>query len=163
MVIITMEKSKYERAMELSEKHFRLLTGVRKQTFAEMSLELQKAYDEKHKNRGRHSKLSIETMLMMALSYWRQYITFFELAFEYGVSQSVAHGIVVWVEDTLIKCGKFNLLCKKALLEDKALEIVLLDVMESPVERPKKTKAVLLRKKEKAPNKDTDFRQQRDS
>ena len=79
-------------------------------------------------------------MLMMALEYWRQYITFFELAFEYGVAESTAHDIVVWVEDTLIKCGKFSLPGKKALLSDNGIEIVLVDVTESQIERPKKNK-----------------------
>ena len=96
-----MEKNRYERALELSEKQFKLLLGVKKRVFSEMSEELQKSYDAKHKNRGRHSDLTVELMLMMALTYWRQYITFFELAFEYRVAQSTAHDIVVWVEDTL--------------------------------------------------------------
>ena len=79
-------------------------------------------------------------MLMMALEYWRQYVTFFELGFVYGVAESTAHDIVVWVEDTLIKCGKFTLPGKKALLMDDEIEIVLVDVTESPIERPKKNK-----------------------
>ena len=135
-----MEKNRYERAMQLPDNQFKLLTGVKKPVFREMASELQKAYDAKHKNRGRHSKLSVEMMLLMALTYWRQYITYFELSFEYGVSLSVAHDTIEWVEDTLIKCGKFNLPGKKALLEDRTLELVLLDVMESPIERPKKNK-----------------------
>ena len=135
-----MGKNRYERAQELSEKHFKLLVGVKKRVFAEMAEELQKAYDEKHKNRGRHSDLAVELMLMMAMTYWRQYITFFELGFEYGVAQSTAHDIVVWVENTLVKCGKFKLPGKKALLDDRSLETALLDVMESAIERPKKNK-----------------------
>jgi len=135
-----MEKNRYERAIQLPDKQFKLLTGVRKPVFREMVLVLQAAYDAKHKNRGRHSKLSVKLMLMMALTYWRQYITYFELSFEYGVSLSVAHDIVEWVEDTLVKCGKFSLPGKKALLEDRTLELVLLDVMESPVERPQKNR-----------------------
>jgi hypothetical protein len=133
-------ETKYEKAIKLSEKKFKLLIGVKKQTFHKMVEKLQVAYTEKHKQGGRKSKLSIELMLMMALEYWRQYITFFELAFNYGVAESTAHDIVVWVENVLVKCGTFSLPGKKALLEDKSLEIVLLDVMESPVERPKNKK-----------------------
>jgi hypothetical protein len=44
----------------------------------------------------------------------------------------------VWVEDTLVKSGKFSLPGKKALLEDNEIEIILVDVTESPIERPKK-------------------------
>jgi len=163
MVIIEMEKNRYERAMELSENNFKLLVGVKKRVFAEMCAVLQKAYDEKHKNRGRHSDLTVELMLMLALTYWRQYITFFELGFEYGVAQSTTHDIVEWVEDTLITCGKFTLPGKKALLEDRTLELVLLDVMESPIERPKKTKQILFRQEEKTHDKDTDICEQRNA
>jgi len=145
-----MEHNRYERAIQLPENQFRLLTGVKKPVFGEMASVLQTAYDAKHKNRGRHSKLSVEMMLMMALTYWRQYITYFELSFEYGVSLSVAHDIVEWVEDTLIKSGKFNLPGKKALLEDRTLELVLLDVMESPIERPKKNKKITTPAKRKS-------------
>jgi hypothetical protein len=65
-------------------------------------------------------------------------VTFAELAFSYGVSESAAHDIVTWAENVLIQSGKFALPGKKALLDDKSLEIVLVDVTESPAERPKK-------------------------
>lgn len=135
-----MDKNKYERAMELSDKQFKLLVGVNKETAISMIAVLQDAYDAKHKRRGRHSKLSVPLMLMMTLEYWRQYVTFFELSFEYGVAESTAHDIVVWVEDTLIKCGIFSLPGKKVFLESDEIEIVLVDVTESPIERPKKNK-----------------------
>ena len=77
---------------------------------------------------------------MLALEYWRQYVTFAELSFRYGVAESTAHDITVWVEDILVKSGKFALPGKKVLLEENEIEIVLVDVTESPVERPKKNK-----------------------
>jgi hypothetical protein len=98
------------------------------------------AYAFKHEKGGRPPKLSIENQLMLALEYWRQYITFAELGFNYGVAESTAHGITVWIEEVLIKSGKFSLPGKKALLDDRSLEIVLLDVMEIPIERPKKNR-----------------------
>jgi len=111
---------------------------VTKETAREMIEVLEKAYEAKHKRRGRHSKLSVDEMFTMAMEYWRQYPTMFELGFQYGISKSVVHDIIKWVEDTLIKSGKFALPGKKALLEDTEIEIVLVDVTESPVERPKK-------------------------
>ena len=77
-------------------------------------------------------------MFTMTMEYWRQYPTMFELGFDYGVSKSVVHDIIKWVEDTLINSGKFSLPGKKVLLEDNEIEIVLVDVTESPIERPKK-------------------------
>jgi len=132
------EKSKYNRALELKDEEFKLLIGVTKETASAMIAELEEAYRAKHRRRGRHSKLSIDEMFTMTMEYWRQYPTMFELSFDYGVSKSVVHDIIVWVEDTLINSGKFKLPGKKALCEDNDIEIVLVDVTESPIERPKK-------------------------
>ena len=150
-------ENKYEKSKKLSEKNFKRLIGVKKKTFDAMVEELRTSYEEKHKQGGRLPKLTIENQLMLALEYWRQYITFAELGFNYGVAESTAHDITVWVENTLIKCGRFKLPGKKALLEDSELRIVLLDVMENPIERPKKTKGQLFRKEEKTYNKDVDI------
>jgi len=133
-----MGKSKYERALELKDDAFKLLIGVNKETASAMIDELEMAYSAKHKRRGRNSKLSINEMFTMTMEYWRQYPTMFELGFDYGVSKSVVHDIIKWVEDTLINSGKFSLPGKKVLLEDNEIEIVLVDVTESPIERPKK-------------------------
>ena len=145
-----MEKSKYTRALELKDEEFKLLIGVTKDTAREMILELEQAYQAKHKRRGRHSKLAVDEMFTMTMEYWRQYPTMFELGFQYGVSKSVIHDIIKWVEDTLIKSGKFALPGKKALLEDNEIEIVLVDVTESPIERPKKNNGNGIREKRKS-------------
>jgi len=133
-------ENKYEKSLTLSAAIFKRLIGVKRQTFDTMVSVLRSAYEKKHEKGGRPPKLSIENQLMLALEYWRQYITFAELGFNYGVAESTAHDITVWVEDELIKCGKFSLPGKKALIEDKTLQIVLLDVMESTIERPQKNK-----------------------
>ena len=140
-------ENKYEKSKMLSEKNFKRLIGVKRKTFEAMVKELHKAYEEKHKLGGRNPKLSIENQLMLALEYLRQYITFAELGFNYGVAESTAHDITVWVENTLIKSGRFNLPGKKALLEDNDLQMVLLDVTESPIERPKKNKKPIIQAK----------------
>jgi hypothetical protein len=143
-------ENKYEKSKKLSAKNFKRLIGVKRKTFESMVDELQTAYEEKHRQGGRPPKLTIENQLMLSLEYWRQYITFAELGFNYGVAESTAHDITVWVEDTLIKCGRFNLPGKKALLEDSDLEVVLLDVMETFIERPKKSKNQAIQAKRKS-------------
>ena len=130
--------TRYEKATKLSEKDFKQIIGVKKETFNEMADVLHKAYAQKHKRRGRKAKLPIEDQLFLSLKYWRQYVTQKELAFEFEVGEATAHDVIVWVENTLVKSGKFSLPGKKALLEDAEIEIVLVDVTESPVERPKK-------------------------
>ena len=77
----------------------------------------------------------------MALKYWRQYVTEKELSYEFEVGEATTHDIIVWVEDTLVKSGKFSLPGKKALLDDNEIEVTLVDVTESPIERPKKNKS----------------------
>ena len=50
------------------------------------------------------------------------------------------------MEDTLIRDGTFSLPGRKASLKsDIEYEVVLIDATESPIERPKKAKAVLFR------------------
>ena len=130
--------NRYEKAVRLSDGDFKQIIGVKKETFDAMVEVLSRAYAEKHQRRGRHAKLPIEDQLFMSLKYWRQYVTQKELAFEFEVGEATAHDVIVWVENTLVKSGKFSLPGKKALYEDAEIEVVLVDVTESPVERPKK-------------------------
>lgn len=134
-------ENKFEKTKRLSDAKFKRIIGVKRITFEAMVKVLEKAFAEKHKQGGRTPKLSIENQLLLALEYWRQYGTFAELGFAYGVAESTAHDITVWVENTLIESGEFALPGKKALLdEDSEIEIILVDVTESPIERPKKNR-----------------------
>jgi len=142
--------NRYEKAQRLNADDFKQIIGVAKETFDAMVDILEGAYAQKHKRRGRHAKLPITDQLFMSLKYWRQYVTQKELAYEFEVGEATAHEVIVWVEDTLIKSGKFSLPGKKALLQDNEIEIVLVDVSESPVERPKKNSATGTRAKRNA-------------
>lgn len=105
--------SKFEKALEKSDGDFRRLFGFTKETMLTMLVILRDAYAAKHKRRGRHSKLDVADMLMLACKYWREYVTFFSLANEFGVAESTAYDITKWVENVLIKSGKFGLPGKK--------------------------------------------------
>ena len=132
----------FEKAKKLNEEDFKQVIGVTKETYEIMLAILREAYVKKHEKGGRPSKLSMEDQLFMVLKYWRQYVTQKELSFEFEVGEATVHDTIVWVEDTLIKSGKFSLPGKKALLvdDDADIEIVIIDVTESPIERPKKNK-----------------------
>ena len=130
----------YEKAMALKSEDFKQIIGVEHETFAAMLEILVEAYIKKHKKGGRPAKLPLSAQLFMTLKYWRQYVTQKELAFEFEVGEATVHDTIVWVEETLIKSGKFSLPGKKALLEDNEIEVILVDVTESPIERPKKSK-----------------------
>ena len=134
------ESKYYKKAMLQNEEDFKQLIGVKKETYERMLEEIRSAYAQKHKRRGCHAKLALEDILFMSLKYWRQYITQKELAFEFEVGEATVHDWIVWTEDVLVKCGRFCLPGKKVLLENTDIEVVLVDVTESPIERPQKNK-----------------------
>ena len=140
--------NRYEKAMKLSNKDFKQIIGIKKETFDAMVDTLRIAYIEKHKQGGRTANLSMEYQLFMSLKYRRQYVTQKESAFEFEVGEAATHDVIVWVENTLVKCEKFTLPGRKELLDNNEIETVLADVTESPIERPKKTAKMVLRKKE---------------
>ena len=123
-----------------ASRDFKEIIGVKRKTFEDMILILKNAYDSRPRKwrGGRKKKLSFEEQLMMTLKYYRYYITQKALAFEFEVGEATVSDTIKWVEETLIKDGTFSLPGKKALLEDDSIEVVLVDVTECPVERPKK-------------------------
>jgi hypothetical protein len=135
------EKSmnKYEELKQLPSEQFRRLTGVKPETFSEMVKILVGVQNNRYRKAGRKGALTIEDKLLMALEYLREYRTYFHLGRSYGLSESACYRACRWVEDTLIKSGKFSLPGKKALLKsDMEYEVILVDASETPIERPKK-------------------------
>ena len=147
---------KYEKIAEYSNTKFRRITGVKRATFEKMVEILQKGYAEKHRRRGRTPKLSIEDLLLATLEYLREYRTYAHIAASYGIAESNIYRGIKWVEDTLIRDGTFSLPGRKAPLKsDAEYEVILVDATESPIERPKKAKAILFRKEKAAHTKNT--------
>ena len=99
---------------------------------------LQEQYVLEHKSGGKPNRLSTEDRLLMTLEYWREYRTYFHIGNSYGCSESRAYKIVKWVETTLISSRKFTIPGKKKLHTLDKAAIVLIDVTESPIERPQK-------------------------
>lgn len=123
-----------------SEEEFKRYTGIPKWLFWEMTAILIWARRDKLSKGGRKPKLRCWEMMLMALEYWREYRTYFHISVNYGISESNCWKIIVWIEDILIKSGKYNLAGKKALVESaEEYEIIQIDGTESPVERAKKT------------------------
>lgn len=128
----------YEQVQHLKPEAFKRLCGVRPETFAEMVSVLEAKARRKGKP-GRPSKLSIPNQLLMTLQYWREYRTYFHVAQSWGVNESTAYRLIQSVEGTLIQSGGFALPGKKQLHgQEHELEVVVVDVTETPVERPKK-------------------------
>lgn len=130
---------KYKELEEFSEKQFRRLTGVQRDTFEKMVAVLLESQQRRYRKAGRKGTLNIEDKLLMALEYLREYRTYFHLGRSYGVSESACYRACRWVEDVLIKSGVFSLPGKKELLKsDMEYEVILIDASESAIERPKK-------------------------
>lgn len=132
---------KFEQIKEESGDDFRRLTGIKRATFEVMISILSEAEAALKAQGGKPNKLAIEDRLLMTLEYLREYRTYFHISRSYGISESACYRNIRWVEDTLIKAGKFSLPGRKALLKsDIEYEVVLIDATESPIERPKKNK-----------------------
>jgi len=133
---------KYEIIRNYGEEQFRRITGVKRPTFEKMTEILRPKLKEKLSKGGRKPTLALEDMLLAALEYWREYRTYAHIAASYGIHESNVHRQIKWIEDILIKDGTFSLPGKKALLKsDVEYEVVLIDVTETPIERPKRGKS----------------------
>jgi len=127
----------YETIKQLKDSDFKRLTGVQRETFDLMLKVIEKGL----RDFGRPTKLSRADQLLITLMYWREYRTEFHIAQSYGVSEATVCRTIHKVEDILVRSQKFRLPGKKALqTSDTVFEVVLVDVSEQPVERPKKAK-----------------------
>jgi hypothetical protein len=131
---------RYEEVKTLAREAFKRLTGVKPAVFEQMLSVLAEAEGRK-KKAGRSSKLSLEDKLLLTLSYWREYRTQFHLAADYGLHESTANRIITKVEDVLIASGKFSL-PKRREVEQTEWTVVLVDVTETPIEKPKKSRNI---------------------
>jgi len=141
---------RYGSLKEFKDEEFRRLTGVRRNTFEKMVGILKEAEKEKKKEGGKPNKLIIEDRLLMALEYIREYRTYFHVAASYKVSESACYRNIRWIEDVLIKHPDFALPGRKALLKSNIeFEVVMIDATETPIQRPKKNKSVIIQEKRK--------------
>jgi hypothetical protein len=128
---------RYETIHQLKDSDFKRLTGVQRETFEQMLKVVEKGLG----NFGRPPKLGRADQLLMTLMYWREYRTEFHIAQSYGISEATVCRTIRKVEAALVRSKKFRLPGKKALqASDTVFEVVLVDVSEQPVERPKKAK-----------------------
>ncbi len=130
---------------------FRWRTGIRKRTFLEMVAVLQHAEAHRKARGGKPNHLAIAVRLLMTLEYWREYRTYLHIGHRDGVSERTAYRNIRWCEDTLITSRAFTLPGKKALVRsDRTYAVVLIDATETPVERPQKNSAAIIRGRKSA-------------
>lgn len=132
---------RYDEVEGLPPGQFKRLTGVKQETF-ELVLSVLRQREQDKKRSGRPSKLSLADQLLLTLMYWREYWTQFHIAKSDGVHEANANRIIRKVEGALAASGAFKLPGKRAARSDEGVEIsfVLVDVTETPIEKPKKSK-----------------------
>ena len=95
-----------------------------------------------HPHHGVRQYLS--TKLLLVLEYWREYRIQFHIAASWGISESAVCRLMGKVETLLMNSGKFRLPGKKQLCQNAyTWKVLVVDVTESPIERPKKTASLL--------------------
>lgn len=130
--------NRLERARNMKPTDFRRHYGVHLDTFEKMIAAYQQAQTTKKKS-GRPAALSLEEQVLFTLEFWREYPTLFHHGFEWGIHETTALRTVQRVENALIESGQFALPSKRALRESTEFQVVIVDVAETPVERPKKS------------------------
>ena len=129
---------RYETVQNLKDEDFKRSTGVSRAMFEKMLVVVKNGL----RDFGRTPKLKRADQLLMTLMYWREYRTEFHIGLTYGVSEATVCRTIKKIEDVLMKSGEFRLPGRKVLQpSDTLIEVVLLDVTEQPIERPKKSNA----------------------
>lgn len=132
--------NKYEKLQKLNDKDFKLITGVKRKVFEKMLAVLQYAYEISHAKGGRNG-VPVELRLVIALEYWREYRSMRHMALDYEIPKSTICDCITWVEDVLSQSDEFKLKDLQERFkpdnEEQPIEVVLIDVEEQPIERPK--------------------------
>jgi Helix-turn-helix of DDE superfamily endonuclease len=126
------------RVLGLARPVFRRTLGVKPHTYVEMRGILEQREANKTKQ-GRIPALDLDDQLVLTLQFWREYRTHHHLSLDWEVDESTVRRTIERVENALIKSGKFSLPGRKALRDNVNFEVIVVDVAESPVERPKKS------------------------
>ena len=140
----------YNKINKLKDTQFRRKTGVKRNTFNKMVVVVKEVEEVRKKILGRPLKLSYEDQVMMMLEYLREYRTYFSLGGIYNISEANCYKICRRIEDILIKSKEFKLPNRKDLYEDPNIEVVVVDAVESAIERPKKSKGNTIQERKRS-------------
>ncbi len=133
---------RYTELEHLSSAEFKRLCGVSRRTFSEM-VEVLRPHLYRYGQRGGQAKLSVEDHLLVALEYWREYRSQFHIGVSWGLHETTVGRIIRKVENLLVKCSKFRLPSQRQLYQPGwEWKVMLVDVGEIEIERPKKNRNV---------------------
>ena len=137
----------YEKLKKLSAADFKRYCGVDKETFEKMCALVKEKATSKFLRKSRNPTLTIEDQVLVALEYWREYRTQFHIGVSWGISESTVSRIITKVEDILSNSKEFSVPTTRRPDLAAEIEVVVVDVAESPIERPKKNKSDIIRER----------------
>ena len=117
-----MKDNKFKRAVGIPRILFEILVTV-----------LEEPFKGRQSKGGPKPKLAIEDILLMTLTYYRDYPTFFSLGNMFGIDESNAYRWVIWTESILSQA--FDGIVDIQLLDETCEQLV--DVTECTIQRPK--------------------------
>ena len=136
----------FEQIKPLSPELFKRYCGVKPDTFAKVCEFVRAELRRVQKKSGRPCKLSVEDQVLLTLEYWREYPTQFHIAKRWQLSEATVSRTIVKIENLLKECADLKLPGKKVLRStENTFEFVIVDVTETPVERPKKNRNATIR------------------
>ena len=135
----------YEKLKTLSAANFKRYCGVERKTFERICEIVRSKSVAQRLVAGRPPQLEIADQVLLTLEYWREYRTMFHLGASWGISESSVSRIIARVEDILTDSEEFVLPGRRGADLSPDIEIVVVDVAESPIERPKKNKSDIIR------------------
>ncbi len=139
---------KYEQLIRYSDSEFKRLVGVPRQLFSEMVEVIRDAEKLKRKS-GRPHSLSIEDQILLTLNYLRSYCTQLELSATYNIAESNVNRTIHKIEQALMQSRKFSLPQRSITTVETDFNWVIIDVTESPIERPEKNRESIIAAKRK--------------
>jgi hypothetical protein len=146
---------RWQTLKNLSEPQFKRLVGVNPSTFETMVSEAKRinkleAKKVLGKKRGPKDKHTWYDKVLMLLMYYREYRTFAHVGASYHISEAQCWRIVTTLERWLIKSNLFHIPGRKKLTRsDVEWDVVVVDVSEHPIERPKKNSGNIIQEKRK--------------
>ncbi len=147
---------RWQTVKNLSEEQFKRLVGVKPATIEKMVSEAKRISKIKTKKiagkkRGPKEKLNWYDKVLMMLMYYREYRTFAHVGSSYNISEAQCWRIVTTLVQWLIKSKLFHVPGKRKLIQsDVEWDVVIVDVSEHPIERPKKNRDAIIQEKRKS-------------
>lgn len=132
--------SKFDTIKNQPPNSFLREVGVSLDTFIILLKKIDKYIEQQHekyplKKRGRKSSLCLADRLLLALYYLRHYMTLAQLGKDFGISES--YTCKIYHHMTTILINVLDMKSRSELLNSD-LEVIVIDVTEQPIERPKK-------------------------